>query len=341
MSRRASKKRKQLQAFVDSLHRLWPGAPADFICPLCRQGFSIDDPEGATLAHIIPASAGGQETTFLCRRCNSRAGHSLDVWFGEMLYLADRRLSIFSTRLRHGGVTINNIPIGATIEKKGKEIQVKMYATRTDPRAMALLSEEARTRGIKTMTLKHPLLDKERQINLAILQAAYLTLVNVFGWIPVFQKSLDIVRQQLLNYDAKIIDHNFVGRSPTYLGYTFGLAEVDGRLCFFASFSSFVVFLPVAGDQTFYADLPTSYKDAGIGATPFMSQHRSTDTSCALVLKERMILWADSIPLEPSSTLQLAFLSAPNATPKFTHPVTIESLTSPPEGEFIDIKIRQ
>jgi hypothetical protein len=75
MSRNRSKKERQLRAFVQSLHRLWPDAPHEFICPICLKGFSIGDPPGATEAQIIPESAGGQETTFLCKdqKCPSCA----------------------------------------------------------------------------------------------------------------------------------------------------------------------------------------------------------------------------------------------------------------------------
>ena len=57
-----------------------------FLCPACFKELPIDS-EQVTEEHIVPRSAGGLVTTFLCNSCNSTFGRKQTRWLSDWITL--------------------------------------------------------------------------------------------------------------------------------------------------------------------------------------------------------------------------------------------------------------
>ena len=204
--RRSEMKRERLVRLMRAHHRLNPLATCEFLCPLCLGEFEFDDAEGATEAHIIPKAASGRMTTFLCKHCNSAAGATIDKWFGEHVRLKEGRHDIFDTKFKTGRVNVSGLDFGGDVRKsENGGLEVFLFNNQSNPANFSALEDLSSSSGIRKVEFKFPLLAKRRETRIGALQTAYLWLVNLFGYVPVYQGSLDQVRKQLLRPDADIL----------------------------------------------------------------------------------------------------------------------------------------
>lgn len=316
--RRSEIKRRRIEHLSVGLRRLDPSFDGDFKCPICLRSFQAVDEDGATEAHIVPQAAGGTLSTFLCRDCNSGAGSGIDKWFGEHLHLRRSKKTIIDSRIKTGRINLDGISLGGRIETgENGGLNVLLYKDRTDPKSWRAVDERIRGGGPKVLDIEFPLLGKSRDVNLGALQAAYLSFFKGFGYVPVLQRSFDIVRSQLLEPEKNLLGAQFIARTSEDLGYSIGVAEIDRNICLFASFFDLVVFLPPYGEINFYEQLPEDFKLSAVKLHPLRSKAQPKEgVPTALFVGNKTLLWPDYVPglagdilvaylEEPSSEVQL------------------------------------
>jgi hypothetical protein len=293
--RKQARRARRLEIFHESLWRLAPEYKNTFLCPICRNSFPIDDPRGATEAHVVPIAAGGTRTTFLCFECNSEAGRTIDKWFGEALNV-ERCGDILRSKYTDGRLVVNDISVGGRVDASdGKTLQFILDRSRSNPKNFDNLVRKIRSVGVRTIDIKFDLMGKRAEAALGALQAGYLMLVYAFGYVPVFQKSLDVVRDQLRIVRHTAMSRQFMAVTKVDIGVNFGMADIDGRLAFFSSFGRRVCFYPILGDATFYDELPRDYKASRCGLYPFKGDGLIEGLSTMLKLKGRYILFPDAL----------------------------------------------
>lgn len=301
--RRSENRRQELLRLRESLQRLVPTRVADFLCPICLEEFSFSDPKGATEAHIIPKAANGKMTTFVCHACNSNAGASIDKWYGEHLRLKEAGLSIFDTNHVSGRVTVNGLEFGGRIKKNAScGLDVLLFTNGSNPRHFDELRNGRGPVAIQSVESAFPLLGKRREVHLGALQAAYLWLFKAFGYTPVFQSSLDIVRLQLQRPREAIIPAYFVAAAKKPIPRAIGAAEVSDLRCIFVSAGGLVVFLPRLGDNDFYNKLPKDFATATIRLEEFWGKPIPAGISYGLSVAGELWLWPDKLETAPEST---------------------------------------
>ncbi len=181
------------------------------LCPVCMTKIHTEhEKEKYTAGHITPESAGGNEWTILCKKCNSKFGERQDKWFSEYLRILKKPEETFiHAKSKSKYITINGVKVSGDIRVSEKDgsIDVITYKDRNPPGKI-----ESIIFGSELVVSFTPELVKHvNEIQIGYITAAYLKWFKAIGYNWIMQSSLDCVRKQILecNYDidgAKVIE---------------------------------------------------------------------------------------------------------------------------------------
>jgi hypothetical protein len=326
MANKKEKKIANLKRLRGALLQIFPQySGRDFLCPICLRSFDLDATEGATDAHILPQAAGGKLAAYTCSKCNSDA--HFDKWFGEHVRLRRSGGSIFDSPHQRGRLKIDGVPLGGTIGRAPDgTINILVMAANSSPESLRAFNENLQRASPKVVEVKFDLLSKKRDVHIGALQAAYLTFFRAFGYVPVFQRSLDIVREQLQHPNSDVLGRQFSCTTNEDLGHDTGIAIVNGRRCFFVAICDIVVFLPFFGDDRLYSELPADYKTASVTWHSFVGPPTRAGFSYAIALNDELLLWPDGLENGPAD-FRVVYLTSLDA------PITIRKPITPSEAK--------
>lgn len=184
--KRPERKRHALQDLAASLTQFDQTAAGVFRCPVCLQDIPIERQQRITLAHLIPKSAGGKTTTWLCHACNSKFGHRQDKWFGEHARLLTMtKPSPFAALNKAPTFRLGETEVAGVIEDSvAGGIDMYVHTTRNSPDALANFEKEVenfRATGEASLTVEIPLLSRKAEIRIWVFDVWLPALVSVFG----------------------------------------------------------------------------------------------------------------------------------------------------------------
>lgn len=205
-------------------------------CPLCTEHFNKEDLDNKllTLEHNPPKSLGGKGTILTCKKCNSKAGHSLDTEILNALKEIDaygfKPNSEFRTKFFNDSTGDHGVNAKLSVDKNG-ELTIRIDDDINNPRISKKFIENATHKYVnpvfaddirmagwhKEVSFKYPIPDPrdEKILQIALLKIAYLIAFEKLGYIFLFSKSIQIVRDQLNNPDKEII------KPPFWIKYDF------------------------------------------------------------------------------------------------------------------------
>lgn len=193
-----------------------------FRCPTCLRDLpvekfgSTDSDSAISEEHIIPRSVGGRQTTFLCKSCNSTFAHKQTKWLGDWI------------ELNEGGAPFNRQPKKqkASISAGGRRLNGALYLG--DDGAIEFYSDRKRSNPadfdahwseprLSEIKIEHsiPVFSNEPSLEVGFLTAAYSLWFKNFGYSFIMQSNMNVVREQILNPEARIIDWKFLIEVPT------------------------------------------------------------------------------------------------------------------------------
>lgn len=226
-----------------------------FRCPACLRDLPIDNFGSADAdnaineEHIIPASVGGKQTTFLCKRCNSTFGHKQTKWLAEWIGLIEGDAP-FPTdpkkqkaRIRADGRILNGSM------HLGNDGSIEFYSDRkrSNPLDFDAHWSEPKPSDIK-IEFSMPVFSNEVSLRVGYLTAAYGLWFKNFGYSFILQSNMNTVRKQILDPDKNIMDWNFLieipAREITEPGI--GLMRIDEDYFPIAVIYDHIVLLPSA-----------------------------------------------------------------------------------------------
>jgi len=323
--RRSEQKLEVAKRMIASLRSMVPSHPTEFICPICERAYSLSNPSKITYGHIVPKAAGRDETVLICEPCNSSSGHSIDKWFGELVRVSEDGKSIFNARHRDNRIKINGVSVGGRMERREDgSFEVLVFKNRSNPRALEELHKNVQS-GLKTIEIAFPLLRNRALANMGALQAGYLALIKAFGYVPMLQRSLDIVRTQLRDTSRNLLGKQFIAIPSADIGFSTGIAQLPGGHCLYSAFRRVIVFYPTcnAGDD-FYSSLPNDYKVAGVQLHPFRSRSLPPpEAAMGLLLGSEILVWPDKAETLPPDFL-VAYLERPGDFVQFLRGMSAE-----------------
>lgn len=332
--RREQRKLAKIERMIASLQAMLPGHPNEFVCPICEKRYLLSELRKITYGHIVPKAAGKDLTTLICEPCNSSSGHGIDKWFGDLVRVSEDGKSIFNTSYQGSQLIIDGVRVGGQMRRhEDGSFEVLIYEDRSDPRALDELGRKVEV-GLKSIEVTYPLLGNMRLADLGAVQAGYLTLIKAFGYVPMLQKSLDVVRAQLRDTSKDLLGKQFLAIANIDVGFSVGLAQLPGRLCLYAAFRRVIVFYPPCNaNDSFYQTLPQDYKTAGVKLHPFRSTTEPVpERAMGLLVSDQMMLWPDKAKRIPQD-FAIASLEQPDGVVKFLRGI--------PEEQFHELRGRE
>ncbi len=181
-------------------------------CPLCMRVFNAkaldqNSEIPLTLEHLPPEELGGKPLILLCKQCNSKTGHDLDVKLLEYL-----KVKPFNTRQANSSIKLKNTTLKSnSVDIKGtailKRLNENMFSLNMD------LQDEYRLERMKLIDYENelqiiykphsnPSID---QIHIGLLKIGYLSAFYKFGHSFILNPNYDLVRSQILNPERPIL----------------------------------------------------------------------------------------------------------------------------------------
>lgn len=249
----------------------------NYYCPICGKPFSEQDLDikTLTLEHIPPEAQGGKGIALTCVDCNTTAGRTVDVAVSTRNHLEGVKAlyaqnGSFNTRVR---VNFGNENLAAVnYELFVKDGAVRFYPVEkanhpdyaTNMRELiketnSTANEERKSWQMTTRKRYNPWHAK-----VGDLRSAFLVCFAMFGYNFAFDSALDPVRQQIKEYDEKIIDHFFISLD-TEISSNFSLGIVKSPFsAIFCQLQNYGIFLPWVGSpKEFYKFLEKDSQENG------------------------------------------------------------------------------
>lgn len=177
------------------------------VCPTCITDLTLDtDQDKITAGHILPEASGGEEWTFLCKRCNSAFGTKQDKWFGEYLnILSNPNATLLDAKSMSNYIFINAQKVNGKVftdtEDGNVHIKIPLHQ---NPKDLENILDNNRDNRVCEFSFKPEVVQRENEIVVGYITAAYLFWFNEMGYSWVFQSSLDCVREQIMQCNSKI-----------------------------------------------------------------------------------------------------------------------------------------
>jgi len=226
-----------------------------FRCPVCLRDLPIRN-FGSSYAddaineeHIIPASVGGKQTTFLCKKCNSTFGHKQTKWLVEWIELNEggapfpREPKKQKAKIIANGHKLN----GSMRHGADGALEFISDRKRSNPADFDAYWSKPKPTEIE-IEISMPVFANEESLRVGFLTAAYGLWFKNFGYSFILQSSLDIVRRQILAPDKSIMDWNFLIEIPArdIKEPSIGLVRFDEYYFPIAVIYDHIVLLPTA-----------------------------------------------------------------------------------------------
>jgi hypothetical protein len=261
-------KKKLLANLASHLKYFKPHLHDHFVCPTCLAEIPTKNIEKISVAHIIPKSADGNLTTFICKRCNDTFGHKQDRWLGDVLKVLNSPYpSALAANKRSRQINICGLKVNSNwriTETGGLELLIDYR--QNDPAIIRPETRDGKTafsgKLIETLgknkqhfniQIPLPILGKNNFINVGFLTAAYLLWFRSFGYSWVFQKNLDIVRKQIQTPEEKVINFNYcILHKEINMNLWYGLIPAEDLMIPAMGLSHAFVILPQRDIPDFY-----------------------------------------------------------------------------------------
>ncbi|SDY11500.1 HNH endonuclease [Lutibacter oricola] len=201
-----------------------------YYCPLCSEHFNkqnLDD-KTLTLEHNPPKSLGGKGSILTCKKCNSKSGHSIDVELLNALETLDnysfKPNSEFRTKFHNESTGDKGVNAKIKIDNEGKfiinvdsknnnpKISEKFFNSASQTYHNPMFTTDLKNIGWqKKLSFNFPKPEplNEKILAISLLKIAYLLAFEKLGYIFLFSKNMQIIRQQLDNPDKEIIKRPF------------------------------------------------------------------------------------------------------------------------------------
>jgi hypothetical protein len=189
-------------------------------CPICRNPFpqmALDNKD-LTLEHIPPKAQGGKGIALTCSRCNKTAGHSIDSAVFSRNELKKGIESLLTRNQEYKGrVQLNfgeeNLKtVNANLSVKDSEVKFFVIGESNHPqtseRIKKFITKVNQGDHLHLPTIK---VTHKQKYNLWLskvgdLRTAFLICFAFFGYRYVFDKRLEPVRNQIINYKEELIE---------------------------------------------------------------------------------------------------------------------------------------
>lgn len=191
-----------------------------YYCPICAVPFSRNaiDENLLTLEHVPPEAQGGKGIALTCSKCNNTAGHTVDAAVAhrnEVLGIEPllSQKGKYSGRIRINFGDKNLEAVNADLSVEDSKVRIYLVEKSNHPQTPEKIKEfftkhnQNNSEG-KVSTIQFNTRQRYhfQHSKVGDLRTAFLVCFAFFGYRYAFDKRLEIVRNQIINYDEKVID---------------------------------------------------------------------------------------------------------------------------------------
>ena len=247
-----------------------------YCCPICRNLFTIYDiyNKNLTLEHIPPKHLGGRGIALTCASCNNTSGHTVD---SEIAKREDvlKLTALFTQKGKYAGdIKLDfrdpttkppNFHLTVDNEKVRFYFKPKHNPPGSLDTAIHYFSKHKRkTKNSSPLSFSTIQKYNQRLADVGYLKSAYLICFAAYGYKYALDKHLDKVREQIINYDKKILD-GYIIRSSFEYATKNTLLLIDSPFhALSVIFNDTAVILPlpsfIQGATTVYETIRSTYK---------------------------------------------------------------------------------
>ena len=238
----------------------------EFYCPICGNGFSENELENKnlTLEHIPPKTQGGKGIALTCVGCNTTASSTVDIAATTRNHLQGlnslfSKEGKFSTRVRIDFGQENLKAVNYELSVNNGDVRFYPVKNTNRPDYASNMKELIKRtnntpnedRSAWNMTTRKRFNSWHAKVG--DLRSAFLVCFAKFGYNFAFDSTLENVRNQIQNYDDRIIDYFFISFGPEVnSNYTLGIVKTPFS-AIFCQLKNFGIFLPWFGSpRDFY-----------------------------------------------------------------------------------------
>lgn len=205
-----------------------------YICPICLDQFSIDDIVSSNSKNFLteedapPDKLGGSRIALTCKRCNSKAGHEIDIHLINRIRMLDN--SRYYQGSKHEGFVDfkgNRIQTEITSDGNGT-LQLLHKFKNNNPTTLEKFIDKVKDSVGDLLNLKQKDLKNDSgKVNKALLKTSYILTFSKFGYIFLLDKFYNEIRQQISDNNTPFSGHNFLGEQfkPSQIGTYYILNE--------------------------------------------------------------------------------------------------------------------
>jgi len=166
--------------FSKNLSIYMPEYEDHFLCPVCKNLFARNDLKKLSLAHIIPESLGGRQTTLACSRCDNRIGHDFD-WHRskekEILKQKKENRGIYTKLKLNNGSDRYEIIFNGHLSKNG-HLDMHIRPPKNVPPDIWIKRMDELTENKNNINIKLNLFNLERR-NISYIYSLYLLRIPI------------------------------------------------------------------------------------------------------------------------------------------------------------------
>ena len=197
-----------------------------YACPICLRMFGLGDVRQLTQEHVPQESLGGLKICLTCFDCNSNAGHRIDAH----VHRREKGLAFFKAILEGGTyegraqIRVGGSVTNANLRARDKFVEITPGKEINNPTEHVKL-QEALAGFKENGTWERQKIDFNlvgdtfnlHKAMVADLKSAYLVCFAKLGYQYILRPQLDIVRNQILQPELKLIEGFAYRIRPGYL----------------------------------------------------------------------------------------------------------------------------
>jgi hypothetical protein len=264
---------------IEALGAIAPDLPRCYVCPLCLEG-PIEF-ERLTFGHAPPESTGGEEIALTCYPCNEKGGRQLDQHAAIARRWQDFNEGIGARPLRaklhrRQSTAVVDIDISYKADGGFSMAVIDTAVSREHQKTIQSTLEEA-PRGSDHPTFGvafHSATHSPRRARLSMLRAGYVALFARLGYLYVWRRELDVVRDQIRRPTEDLITNFYLYR-PDQLHDARAILiikEPDWLRSYAVQMGRHLVFLPRSGDHDLYTRIAEHLGRAQVGRQRLSSE---------------------------------------------------------------------
>ncbi|MEA2096513.1 MAG: HNH endonuclease [Candidatus Cloacimonadota bacterium] len=250
---------------IEVINKLSNGIISSYICPICGNLFDRNSIQSKRLTaeDVPPKSIGGRQMILTCKRCNNDLGSKLDSQIKnyQNFIKSVKTISTGKGHLTHKvKYQVNGYEANAICKMNNSKININFQKKINNPINITRINEflESQTKSENNgfeFNISPNSRFHIRYFDIALLKNAYLIIFAKLGYTYIFHENYKIIRNQIINYDKKILKNFVIRLNNDYNGFNLFISKSPFKAILVQINNALVVLPTITSKNDLYAEL--------------------------------------------------------------------------------------